>query len=254
MDLADVLADPARSRALVCWNINPVASSPEQAALKRALARDDLLTVVCDLFLTDTAAYADYVLPAASFLECDDILPPYFHHTLSAQVKAADPPGEALRNAEIFRRLAAGMGFAEPELHETRRRAHRAPAGALGRRPGSELARAGTVRLYPEPRVQFADGFPTPEREDRARLRAGRGRRAPAPARAERRRAGARRVPPPALARVALADELDVRQRRASCASASAPRRSRCIRARPPAAGCARATRSCCATPPASCA
>ena len=161
MDLADVLADAGRSRALVCWNINPVASSPEQGALKRALQREDLLTVVCDLFLTDTAAYADYVLPAASFLECDDILPPYFHHTLSAQVRAVDPPGEALRNAEIFRRLAAGMGFGEPELHEADGAliAHLlAPSGVAW----DELARAGTVRLYPEPRVQFAGGFPTP--------------------------------------------------------------------------------------------
>jgi anaerobic selenocysteine-containing dehydrogenase len=161
MDLADVLADAGRSRALVCWNINPVASSPEQGALKRALQREDLLTVVCDLFLTDTAAYADYVLPAASFLECDDILPPYFHHTLSAQVKAVDPPGEALRNAEIFRRLAAAMGFDEAELHEADGAliAHLlAPSGVTW----DELARAGTVRLYPQPRVQFAGGFPTP--------------------------------------------------------------------------------------------
>jgi anaerobic selenocysteine-containing dehydrogenase len=161
MDLAAVLADPARSRALVCWNINPVASSPEQAALKRALAREDLLTVVCDLFLTDTAAYADYVLPAASFLECDDVVAPYFHHTLSAQVKTVDPPGQALRNAEIFRRLAAGMGFAEPELDESDESliTHLlAPSGVAW----DDLARAGTVRLYAEPRVQFADGFPTP--------------------------------------------------------------------------------------------
>jgi anaerobic selenocysteine-containing dehydrogenase len=161
MDLADALADPARSRALVCWNINPVASSPEQTALRAALEREDLLTVVCDLFLTDTAAYADYVLPAAAFLESDDILPSYFHHTLSAQVKAVDPPGHALRNAEIFRRLAADMGFDELELQEG--------DGALIERllapsgvSWDELARAGTVRLYPEPRVQFRDGFPTP--------------------------------------------------------------------------------------------
>ena len=85
---------------------------------------------MCDLFLTDTAAYADYVLPAAGFLECDDILPSYFHHTLSAQVKAVDPPGHALRNSEIFRRLAAGMGFDEPGAAGGRRRADRAPAGA----------------------------------------------------------------------------------------------------------------------------
>jgi anaerobic selenocysteine-containing dehydrogenase len=161
MDLADVLADPDRSRALVCWNINPVASSPQQSALRTALARDDLLTVVSDLFLTDTAAFADYVLPAAGFLECDDILPSYFHHTLSAQVKAVDPPGRALRNSEIFRRLAAAMGFDEPELQES----DAALVERLLERSGvawDELARAGTVRLFPEPRVQFRDGFPTP--------------------------------------------------------------------------------------------
>jgi anaerobic selenocysteine-containing dehydrogenase len=161
MDLAAVLADPGRSRALVCWNINPVASSPEQAALRAALASEDLLTVVCDLFLTDTAAFADYVLPAAGFLECDDILASYFHHTLSAQVKAAEPPGQALRNSEIFRRLAADMGFDEPALQEGDAAVIEhllAPSGISW----EELARAGTVRLHPEPRVQFADGFPTP--------------------------------------------------------------------------------------------
>jgi anaerobic selenocysteine-containing dehydrogenase len=161
MDLAEVLADPVRSRALVCWNINPVASNPEQDALRAALTREDLLTVVCDLFLTDTARYADYVLPAAGFLECDDIVTSYFHHTLSAQVKATQPPGEALRNAEIFRRLAAALGFDEPALQES-------DAALIERLlHGSgvswdELARAGTVRIYPEPRVQFAHGFPTP--------------------------------------------------------------------------------------------
>ena len=161
MDLAAVLADPDRSRALICWNINPVASNPEQAALRTALERDDLLTVVCDLFLTDTAAYADYVLPAAGFLECDDILPSYFHHTLSAQVKAVDPPGHALRNSEIFRRLAAGMGFDEQALQEGDAALIEhllAPSGVSW----AELARAGTVRLYAEPRAQFPDGFPTP--------------------------------------------------------------------------------------------
>ena len=102
---------PERSRALVCWNINIAASNPQQARLRRALARDDLFTVVLDLFATDTLDLADFVLPAASFLEFDDLVASYFDLTLSAQVKAVEPPGEALPNQEIFRRLAAAMGF-----------------------------------------------------------------------------------------------------------------------------------------------
>ena len=252
MDLADVLADPERSRALVCWNINPVASSPEQAALRAALAREDLLTVVCDLFLTDTAAYADYVLPAASFLECDDIVPSYFHHTLSAQVKAVEPPGQALRNAEIFRRLAADMGFDEPELQEGDAALIEhllAPSGVSW----DELARAGTVRLYPEPRVQFADGFPTPSGRIEiasARAEADGHPRLPEPSVDE--------PPPPAgylrllspaspwLMNATFGNDPKLRHR-------IGPRASRCTRARPPAAACARATRSRCATPPARC-
>ena len=119
MDLAAALADPGRSRALFVWNMNPLATSPRQERLRRALAREDLLTVAGDLFATDTAAFADYVLPAASFLEFDDLIASYFHLTLSPQVKAMEPLGEALPNTEIFRRLAQAMRFAEPELHES---------------------------------------------------------------------------------------------------------------------------------------
>ncbi|MGH7907518.1 MAG: molybdopterin-dependent oxidoreductase, partial [Candidatus Binataceae bacterium] len=79
MDLAASLEDSARSRALICWNINVAASNPQQARLRRALARDDLFTVVLDLFPTDTTDFADFVLPAASFLEFDDLVASYFH-------------------------------------------------------------------------------------------------------------------------------------------------------------------------------
>ncbi len=119
MELASRLEDPDRARALFCWNINIAASNPEQARLRRALAREDLFTVVVDLFATDTADFADFVLPATSFLECDDLVVSYFHHSLSAQVKATEPLGEALPNSEIFRRLAAACGYEEPELRET---------------------------------------------------------------------------------------------------------------------------------------
>ena len=164
MDLADVLADPTRAQALFCWNINIAASNPRLGDLRRALEREDLLTVVLDLFQTDTADLADFVLPAASFLESDDLVCSYFHHTLSAQVKATDPPGEALPNSEIFRRLSAAIGYTEPELYESDQEV----IDELLRRTGfgvswDDLASSGTVRLYETPRLQFADrSFPTP--------------------------------------------------------------------------------------------
>ena len=118
MDLPAHLEDPVRSRALVCWNVNPAASCPEQGRLRRALEREDLFTVVADVFPTDTVDLADVVLPAASWLEFDDVVVPYFHRALSAQVKAADPPGDAVPNSEIFRRLASALGLDDPPLHE----------------------------------------------------------------------------------------------------------------------------------------
>jgi anaerobic selenocysteine-containing dehydrogenase len=164
MDLADVLADPSRAQALFCWNINIAASNPRLGDLRRSLEREDLLTVVLDLFQTDTADLADFVLPAASFLESDDLVCSYFHHTLSAQVKTVEPPGDALANSEIFRRLAEAMGYAETELFES----DRSVIDELLLRTGfgvtwEELGRSGTVRLYETPRIQFADlTFGTP--------------------------------------------------------------------------------------------
>jgi anaerobic selenocysteine-containing dehydrogenase len=164
MDLPACLEGPTRARALACWNINIAASSPQQARLRRALAREDLFTVVLDVFPTDTTAFADFELPAVSFLEFDDLAALYFRLTLSAQVKAMDPLGEALPNQEIFRRLARAIGHAEPELYEgdaeiiatVLRKAN------LGEDFAS-LAARGSVPVSPEPIVQFADlTFPTP--------------------------------------------------------------------------------------------
>jgi anaerobic selenocysteine-containing dehydrogenase len=156
IDLAETLSNRARSTALFTWNNNILASSPGQARLRRALEREDLFTVVTDLFLTDTAAYADYVLPAASFLEFDDLVLPYFNNTMSAQAKAVEPVGEALPNQEIFRRLAAAMGFNEAALYES-------DGEIIARLMGQttyggsfeDLKRAGTVRLLDTPPVQF---------------------------------------------------------------------------------------------------
>ena len=164
MDLAARLEDREASRALVSWNMNVAASGPEQRRLHRALARDDLFTVVVDLFATDTAGFADVVLPAASFLEFDDLVSSYFNLTISAQAKAAEPIGESLPNQEIFRRLARAMGYCEPELYESDADIIANVLRQVGLDGGFEaLAEKGTATLYAEPVIQFADmKLPTP--------------------------------------------------------------------------------------------
>ncbi|CAD0183950.1 Formate dehydrogenase H [Ruegeria sp. THAF57] len=118
MDLPSVLNDAEAAKAYFVWNCNPAASNPSQTELRKALERDDLFTVVADCFLTDTAKYADIVLPAASFLEFDDLTASYFHLTIGPQVKVSEPMGEALPNQEIFRRLAKEMGLQGEELYQ----------------------------------------------------------------------------------------------------------------------------------------
>lgn len=164
MDLVATLEEPGRAGALCCWNINIAQSNPQQAALRAAMAREDLFVLAVDVFPTDTTDLADIVLPAASFLEFDDLVASYFHRSLSAQQRVMDPPGDALPNTEIFRRLAAAMGYTEPALFAPDREL----IDEVLRRAGhgvsfEELARVGTIWPSAEPEVQFAGGrFPTP--------------------------------------------------------------------------------------------
>ena len=156
MDLVEALADGARTRVFFNWNMNVAASGPRQDKLRAALARESLFTVVADLFMTDTAALADIVLPAASFLEFDDLVVPYFHLTLSAQAEAMPPPGTALPNQEIFRRLARAMGYEEPELTES----DRSILETVLERSGlgitfDQLKEQGTIDPFTGPLVQF---------------------------------------------------------------------------------------------------
>ncbi len=118
MDFTARLEDTSASQALLCWNTNPAASAPQQQRLHTALKREDLFTVAIDCFPTDTTDFADIVLPAASFLEFDDLTFSYFHLNIGAQSKTREPMGESLPNQEIFRRLAAAMGFEESALFE----------------------------------------------------------------------------------------------------------------------------------------
>jgi anaerobic selenocysteine-containing dehydrogenase len=103
-------------QALVVYNSNPAAVAPDLSRVREGLRRDDLFTVVLEHFRTDTADYADWLLPATTQLEHHDLHGSYGHLYLTLNQPAIEPVGEALPNAEIFRRLAQRMGFDEPEF------------------------------------------------------------------------------------------------------------------------------------------
>lgn len=100
-----------RVEALIVYNANPVAVAPDSGKVARAFAREDLFTVVLEHFQTDTADYADIVLPATTQLEHIDVHATYGHVYMMANNAAIAPLGEAMPNTEIFRLLAARMGF-----------------------------------------------------------------------------------------------------------------------------------------------
>ena len=108
-----LLSTEPKIEALVVYNSNPVAVAPESARVAAGFAREDLFTVVLEHFQTDTADYADIVLPATTQLEHTDIHKAYGHTYFLANNPAIAPLGEALPNTEIFRRLARRMGFTE---------------------------------------------------------------------------------------------------------------------------------------------
>ena len=100
--------------ALIVYNSNPVAVAPESARVVQGFARDDLFTVVLEHFQTDTADYADYLLPATTQLEHWDVHSSYGHTDALLNRPAIAPVGEAKPNTQIFRELAARMGYTDP--------------------------------------------------------------------------------------------------------------------------------------------
>jgi anaerobic selenocysteine-containing dehydrogenase len=112
------LDDPPIS-ALVVFNANPAATVPDQHRARAGLLRDDLFTVVLEQRLTDTARYADIVLPATMQPEHADLHYAYGHLYLSWNEPAVEPPGEALPNSEVFRRLARKLGLDDPRLQQS---------------------------------------------------------------------------------------------------------------------------------------
>jgi anaerobic selenocysteine-containing dehydrogenase len=113
--IGHALLDPsAPINALIVYNSNPVAVAPDSTRVVQGFAREDLFTVVLEHFQTDTADYADILLPATTQLEHLDVIKPYGHYYMMANNPAIAPLGESKPNSEIFRLLAKAMGFAEP--------------------------------------------------------------------------------------------------------------------------------------------
>ena len=113
--IGDALADTANPvQALIVYNSNPVAVAPDSGQVVAGFAREDLFTVVLEQFQTDTADYADYLLPATTQLEHWDIHTSYGHTDVLLNRPAVAPRGQARSNTWVFRELARRMGFDEP--------------------------------------------------------------------------------------------------------------------------------------------
>ncbi|HYR34552.1 MAG TPA: molybdopterin oxidoreductase family protein [Burkholderiales bacterium] len=155
-------------RATIVYNNNPVAVCPESDKVIAGFSREDLFTVVIDHFQTDTADYADIVLPATTQLEHMDVHKSYGHLYVLANNPAIAPLGESLPNSEIFRRLAARLGFEEACFRDSDEDICRtAVASSKPRMAGVEwetLKAQGWQKLAVPPRfAPFAEGgFPTP--------------------------------------------------------------------------------------------
>jgi anaerobic selenocysteine-containing dehydrogenase len=155
-------------KALVVYNSNPAAVAPDRNEVLRGLTRDDLFTVVLEHFRTDTADWADIVLPATTQLEHWDVHLAYGHHYVSLNRPSIAPIGESKPNSEIFRLIAARMGldddcFRDDDLSLIRQ----ALASSSPKLEGvtlEELLEKGWKRLaLPTPYLPYAEGaFPTP--------------------------------------------------------------------------------------------
>jgi len=157
--------------ALFVYNSNPLIACPEEALVAEGLAREDLFTVVSEQFLTDTALYADLVLPATTQLEQIDLMYSWGHFYLTWNEQAIAPLGEAVSNTELFRRLAAALGYDDDPLfrrsdEELIRETLDWSAPALSGITMESLRESGYARLNigaPDKRAPHADGgFLTP--------------------------------------------------------------------------------------------
>lgn len=151
---------------LVIQGANPVVSNPDQQRVREALSRPDLFTVAIELFHTDTTAYADLVLPSAMEHEQFELCESFAHLYLNWNEPAVEPPGGCLPHTEIYRRLAARLGFDDPALQasdlELAAAALDTPAYREAGITVERLRAEGFVRLPgTDPYRPFGSRFPT---------------------------------------------------------------------------------------------
>jgi anaerobic selenocysteine-containing dehydrogenase len=166
--LGEVTDPPIQS--LYVFGANPAASSPNARRIVEGLRRDDLFTVVHDLFLTDTADYADLVLPATSQLEQTDLHKAYGQTMLTYNHAAIAPLGESKSNWEVMGLLAQAMGFDDAWLHQSADDViEEVLTGTARHNPGlrgislAQLKSNGAIQLKLDSTIPFATGrFPTP--------------------------------------------------------------------------------------------
>ena len=155
-------------KALVVYNSNPGAVAPDRNAVLKGLGREDLFTVVLEHFQTDTADWADIVLPATTQLEHWDIHLAYGHHYLTLNRPSIEPLGESKPNSEIFRQLAARMGFRDACFRDDDQTIIRQALNSTSEKfKGASfeaLLERGWMRInVPTPYLPFANGgFLTP--------------------------------------------------------------------------------------------
>ena len=159
--LNDADLDPP-VKGLLVWSANPLVTIPNGEATRRGLAREDLFMVAHEQFITDTAAYADIILPATTQIEASDAVPSWGSMHLNWNEAAITPLGESVSNTELFRRLSRAMGFTEPEhfLSDEELLANAfANTELLGPITLDVLREAGTLRIdRPEDFRPYANG------------------------------------------------------------------------------------------------
>ena len=144
---------PVAPRVLVIQGANPAVTSVDQVGMLEALSREDVFTVVHEQVMTDTAVYADVVLPATSHFEIHDVIGSYGSYTAQENTKVIERVGESRSNGEVAEALAVALGFPRAEFD--------ASAEAVDRLVAESLCSGSVSVREPGATLQFRDTFPT---------------------------------------------------------------------------------------------